>query len=189
MAIKHVLSLDIPIVLNKCILRISDTGIYDPLLPAVCPTLEITPPGFQDASVLTSLAPNFTANLTACDLGIQTANCDNYNNDLSDGVYIIRWSLSPNETVFVEYNHLRISAALNKYQEALCCIQKAFGSAPGQEALKKINEAQFIRTLLDAAVAEVEYCHHPKEGIITYSYALSLLEKLLCNCGCGTDCN
>lgn len=185
----HVLSLEIPDILNKCIFRVYDTGIYDPMLPKDCPTLEITPPGFSSPAVITNLAPNFTANITACDMGIQTANCSNYNNDLSDGVYIVRWSLAPNATVYVEYNHLRITNALNKYQEALCCIQKNFGCAPSPEILKKVQQAQLIRTYLDAAKAEVEYCHHPKDGMSTYLYAMDQLKKLLCGCGCGDDCN
>lgn len=186
---KHVLSLEIPDILNRCILRLYDTGIYDPMVPKDCPTLEITPPGFSSPCVLTTLAPNFTANLTACDLGLQTSNCSNYNNDLSDGVYIIKWSLAPNDKVYVEYNHLRISDALNRYQDLLCCIQREFSSLPSADVMKKLQQAQFIRTLLDAAKAEVEYCHHPREGMNTYLYALDLLKKLACGCGCGQDCN
>ena len=179
----HVLSLEIPLVYNKCILRVEDTSIYDPLLPVDCLTLQITPPGFVDISALT-FTPNYIANITACDLGIQITNCDNYNNDLQDGVYVIRQSLAPVETVFVEYNHLRITAALNDYQKALCCIQKSIPSAPSHEVTAKIREAQFVRTLLDAAKAEVEYCHHPNNGMATYKYARERLKKLLCNCGC-----
>ena len=180
----HVLSLEIPDILNTCIIRVIDTGLYDPLLPVDCFTLEITPPGFTNPSVITTLAPNYSANLTACDLGIQTTNCSNYNNNLVDGVYIIRQSLSPNDQVYVEYNHLRISEALNKYQKALCCIQKTIPSSPSKEVNDKIREAGFIRTLLDAAKAEVEYCHHPKSGVATLLYANERLQKLLCNCNC-----
>jgi hypothetical protein len=185
----HLLSLEIPDILNECIFRVYDTSIYEPLIPKDCPTLEITPPGFVNPAVITTLAPNFTANITACDMGIQTANCSNYHNNLSDGVYIVRWSIAPNDKVFVEYNHLRISHALNKYNEALCCIQRSFGCDPSPEILKKIQQAQLIRTYLDAAKAEVEYCHHPKDGMTTYRYAMDLLQKLLCGCGCGEGCN
>jgi len=180
----HVLSLEIPDVLNRCVLRIADTGLYDSLLPVTCFTLEVTCPGFTDPSVLTTLAPNYTVNLTACDLGIQTTNCDNYNNDLQDGVYIVRQSLSPNDVVYVEYNHLRISIALNKYQNVLCNIQSSINCDPSVETKDKLRQAQYIRTLLDAAKAEVEYCHHPKAGVSTYLYALDLLNKLGASCNC-----
>lgn len=180
----HILSLEIPDVLNKCVIRLEDTGLYASWLPINCFTLEITAPGFTDPSVITTLTPNYTANLSACDLGLQTTNCDNYNNNLQDGVYIIRQSLSPNDIVYVEYNHLRITLALNKYQALLCCIQKSFNCDPAPEVKKKLMEAQFIRTLLDAAKAEVEYCHSPKNGVTTYLYAVSRLDKLLCACSC-----
>lgn len=184
---KNVLSLEIPTVSNSCILRVEDTGLYSPLVPVSCFTLQVTAPGFSEASEITTLIPNFTANLTACDLGLQTSNCDNYNNNLQDGVYIIKLSLSPNDTVFVEYNHLRITAALNKYQALLCCIQKSIPSAPAPEVRKKIMDAQFIRAVLDCAKAQVEYCHTPESGIATYLYAVSLIKSLSCSCGCG-DC-
>lgn len=178
----HLLSLEIPDVSNKCIIRIQDTSIYSPLVPVDCLTLQITSPGFLEPSTITTVTTNYTLNLTACDLGTQLTNCDNYNNNLQDGVYIIKQSLSPNDTVFVEYNHLRITLALNKYQSLLCCIQSSFNCDPAPEVKKKIMQAQFVRTLLDAAKAEVEYCHHPKNGVTTYLYALSLLDKMLCSC-------
>lgn len=187
---RNLLSLEVPDVMNQCIIRILDTSLYDPLVPISCFTLQVTAPGFWEPSTITTLIPNFTANLTACDLGLQSTNCDNYNNNLQDGVYIIKLSTSPNETVFVEYNHLRITQALNKYQALLCCIQKSITCEPAPEVKKRIMEAQFIRVLLDAAKAEVEYCHSPSNGIGTYLYATSLLKKLSCLCNCPeSDCD
>lgn len=174
----HILSLEIPDIMNQCIFRVADTGVYDSTLPVSCFTLEITAPGFLNPAILTSLSPNYTVNLTACDLGLQLTNCSNYNNDLQDGVYIVKQSLSPNDTLYVEYNHLRITTALNKYQDVLCSIQKRIDCDPSKETKDKIHQAQFARTLLDAAKAQVEFCHHPANGIATYKYALSLLEKL-----------
>lgn len=185
----QVLSLEIPTITNVCIIRVIDTGLYDLNIPISCLTLQITAPGFWEPSNITTLIPNYSANFTACDLGLQTTNCDNYNNDLQDGVYIIKQSVSPNDKVFVEYNHLRITIALNKYQALLCCIQSSVSSTPSQEVKNKIMEAQYIRTLFDMAKAEVEYCHNPKSGIATYLYAMELLKKLSCGCGCpDSDC-
>ena len=42
----HVLSLEVPTVMNPCILKIFDTSVYTPLIPITCPTLNITVPGF-----------------------------------------------------------------------------------------------------------------------------------------------
>lgn len=182
---KHTLSLNVNDLLNTCILRIEDTSVYDPNLPVTCPTLEITPPGFWKASVLLDRTPNFIANLTACDLGIQTSNCGNTANVLVDGLYIIRWSVAPNNIVFVEYNHLRISTILTTYQKVLCALD-LMGCSPDIETQQKIQELQFIRTLIDAAKAKVEVCHNPQRGLEIYNYAHRLLNKLAktYNCAC-----
>jgi len=181
---KHVLSLEIPDVLNSCIIRVIDTSVYDPTIPLECPKLEITSPGFWEASIVPDIEPGFIENITACALGIQTTNCTTTFNTLPDGVYIARYSVSPNDIVFVEYNHLRITSALKKYSNVLCCLDIR-GCDPTAEIDKFIRELQFIRTLFDAAKAKVEYCHSPKHGMDIYLYALKRLNKLSCLCGCG----
>jgi len=174
---KQSLSLDIADFLNTCIIHIVDTSIYAPSLPITCPTLEITPPGFNLPIVITNRAPLFTANITACDLGIQQSNCDNYNNFLVDGIYIIRWSVSPNEVVFVEYNHLRIATIMTTYMNVLCKLDIS-NCAPDIEIEQKIREAQFIKTLIDAAKAKVEIAQNPQAGMAIYNYARQRLNKL-----------
>ena len=183
---KHTLSLDIPNTLGSCVLRIVDTSVYNPTIPLECTKLEITPPGFWEPSVLEELTPGYIENITACMLGIQTTNCGTTFNNLSDGVYIIKYSVAPNDTVFVEYNHLRITEALKKYSKILCCLDIR-GYEPDKDTEANIKELQFIRTLLDAAKAKVEYCHEPRHGMDIYTYALKRLNKLACGCGCD-DC-
>jgi hypothetical protein len=110
----HVLSLEVPTVMNTCILSIFDTSVYSDLIPVNCPTLQITVPGFSYSTELT-VTPNFNQAITACDLKLQTQNCGTSYTDIPDGIYIIKYSVSPNDIVFVEYNHLRITKALKTY--------------------------------------------------------------------------
>jgi len=182
---QHRLSLEVPHIVNTCILPVYDTSIYSPEVPTTCPILAITPPGFWQATQLGNRAPQFIANLSACDLGIQLSNCDNYNNVLVDGLYIIRWSLSPNDIVFVEYNHLRIATVLTTYMKILCHLNLA-ACEPDKETQQKIVRLQFIRTLFDAAIAKVEVAHQPEAGMQIYNYARTQLNKLgrYYNCAC-----
>src|SRR5688572_30000362 len=118
----HVLSLEAPDTMNKCILRTVDTSVYNPQTNPVCPLLQVTVPGFKrpvqfDDSLIQT---GFILNLTACDLEIQTEQCGSKYADLPDGIYIIKYSVSPHDLVYVEYNHLRITSALYKYQSILC---------------------------------------------------------------------
>jgi len=178
MAEKHILSLEVPSVANCEILSIRDTSQYTELLPVDCSELLITVPGFNSPALI-QVDKNFDLNLVACDLGVQTVNCGTEQAALPDGVYIIRYSVSPNAEVFVEYNHLRVSSILNLYNEVLCSIG-IDTCEPSSETQDLISEIQYIRTLIDAAVAEVEYCISPAKGMEMYDYALKRLRRILC---------
>lgn len=173
--------------MNKCILRVVDTSVYNPLNPPVCPRLLITLPGFNVPVSFddTQIQPGFSLNLTACDLELQKTNCGTSYDDLPDGIYIIKYSVSPNDLVFVEYNHLRITKALYMIQCILCFLD--LGTCDPPEQIKaKLEQLRLVRTYLDAAKANVEFCHHPKKGMELYRYAIKLLNKLACNTNCGT---
>jgi hypothetical protein len=151
---QHVLSLEAPDTMNPCILRVVDTSVYNQDTPVECPILEITLPGF-------------------------TSGCGTTFNNLPDGIYILKWSVSPNDKVYAEYNHLRITKALIMYNEALCELD--LGTCePGSETEKKLDTLRKIRMYLDAAKAKVEVCHEPRKGLELYKYAVKLLNKFEC---------
>lgn len=186
---QHVLSLEAPDTMNKCILRIVDTSVYNQDIPIKCPVLWVTVPGFNysvqftdDAEVGNPIQinPGFIVNLTACDLEIQSLNCGTVYNDLPDGIYAIKYAVSPVEHVYVEYNHLRITKALHKYQAILCDLDLA-ACDPPTSVKEKLNKLRLIRMYLDAAKAQVEYCLQAKKGMELYNYAVKLLDKLSCS--------
>lgn len=185
---QHTLSLEVPDTLNACILRIMDTSIYTPTNTPTCQLLDVTIPGFLQPVQFnnTSIQPGFTLNLTACDLGLQTSSCGTSFVDLSDGIYIIRYSVSPNDLVYVEYNHLRITSALNTIQCILCELD-INACDPPVKVKERLNQLTLIRRYLDAAKAHVEFCHNPTKGMDLYRYAVKLLDKLGCNTGCTTS--
>lgn len=182
MANKHILSLDIPDTLNLNVLRIVDTSIYSPDLAVACPTLQILVPGYTDPVTLTVTEGTETL-VTACMLGIQSTNCDTVPVALSDGIYVIRYSVAPNDKVFVEYNYLRITAAVNKYYNIFCNVNLS-GCEPLPPEKEKLTKLRLLRTMLDGAKAKVEFCHNADQGMAIYNYALAQLDKLSC-----TYCN
>tara|TARA_R110000868_G_scaffold85331_1_gene240181 strand:- start:206 stop:757 length:552 start_codon:yes stop_codon:yes gene_type:complete len=178
---KHVLSLEAPDTMNDCLLRVIDTSVYNPDIDIICPLLEITLPGFKypvqfDES---TIQPGFMLNLTACDLDVQIDGCGTTFNRLPDGIYVIKYSVSPNEFVYVEYNHLRITQALNQYQAILCELDLS-DCEPSVKVKEKMMQLRTIRMYLDAAKAKVEFCHEPKKGMELYKYAMKLLGKFDC---------
>jgi len=177
----HVLSLEVPTVMNPTVLNIIDISVYSDIVPLTCATLNVTVPGFSH-SVQIDVIPGFAEILTACDLQLQTVNCGSQYVDIPDGVYIIKYSVSPNDIVYVEYNHLRITKALIKYNKILCDVDIAACDPPAK-IKQKLQELRLIRMYLEAAKAKVEYCLEPDKGMTLYNYALKLLNKLDCkNC-------
>jgi hypothetical protein len=174
----HKLSLEVPTVLNTCILKIFDTSVYADLLPVTCPTIQITVPGFNLPENI-PFTPGSSPVITACILGLQINDCATELYPIPDGIYIIRYSVSPNETVYVEYNHLRISKALTRYTSILCDLELA-ACEPSAKIKKKLDKLIEIKSYLDAAKAKVEYCHEPDKGMTLYNYAIKLLDKLEC---------
>jgi hypothetical protein len=178
---RHVLSLDAHDTLNCTILRIEDTSVYTSDLKIECPILEITLPGFTSAVQIgdDKIDSGFRLNLTACDLGVQSNDCGTNYSNLPDGVYVIKYSISPNDTVYVEYNHLRVSQLLNNLQKVLCELDIA-ACDPNTVTEAKLRELHLIREFINAAKAKVETCHEPKKGMELYTYAKKLLSKFEC---------
>ncbi len=166
---------------NPCVMKILDTSVYSPLVGVFEPKLYITVPGYTTSAEV-HFAPESCPTLTGCDLGIQTENCDSSYVNLPDGIYVVKYIVDPSHTVYVEYNHLRTTQAMNLYQKILCDIEVADCDPPAK-VKDKLNDLRLIGMYLDAAKAKVETCHEQQEGMTLYNYALKLLNKLDCrNC-------
>ena len=181
---QHLLQLDVPDTRNGCILKILDSSVYSTVSTPTCPDLQVQVPGFTRAVDIPNTQPGFIFNLTACDLALQTADCGTTYWDLPDGIYIIKYSVAPNQYVYVEYNHLRITKALNIINAILCDLDVA-ACDPPEKVKAKYKELDFIYWTLLAAKAKVETCHNPQAGMNLYNYAIKLLDKLNC---CKTSC-
>ena len=178
---KHVLSLEVIDTLNCNILRIDDTSIYSTDIPVECPILNITPPGYSSSIELgdADIDPSFRINVTACTLEMQTTDCGTEYKAIPDGIYVLKYSVSPNDKVFVEYNHLRTSKLRNRYDKILCEIDLS-GCEPSAETEKKLMLLKKIDMYIKAAKVKVEECHEPRKGIELFTYAKKLLDKFEC---------
>lgn len=186
MASRHILSLEIPTVSNCDLLCIKDTSQYSPDLAVDCEELLITLPGYS-VPVLIKVDKGFDMCLTACTLALQTEDCGTKQADIPDGIYIIRYSVSPNSKVYVEYNHLRVTKLLTKYYEVLCDLDVQ-ACQPSSDKAELLAEMYYIRTLIDAAVANAEYCQASAQAMQLYNFAKSRLNKVACPTGnCGSS--
>ena len=186
MANKHILSLEVPTVSNCNLLCIKDTSQYSKDLAVDCEELQITLPGYS-VPVLVKVDSGFDMCLTACALKLQTTKCGDTQSNIPDGIYIIRYSVSPNSKVYVEYNHLRVTALLTSYYKVLCDLD-VHACQPNSTKEALLSELGYIRTMIDAAVSNVEYCSSAAQGMQLYSYAKKRLDKIICPSGnCGNN--
>lgn len=175
---RHQLSLEVPAVYNARVLRVDDSSVYTSALPVDCARLEVTVPGYVAPAAI-DVAQGFSSFFTSCDLGLQTVGCDDETQVLPDGLYVIRYSVSPNDAVFVEYNHLRMTQAWNKYYGKLCGL--GLGACePVADVKEQLRHYGLVRSFLDAAKAKVEFCHEPHKGMELFTYAQRMMEKVWC---------
>ena len=182
MANKHILSLEVSPVANCDILNIKDTSQYTTDLQIDCEELLITVPGFNKPYLI-NVTNGFDLSLTNCTIGVQTENCGDKTTVIADGIYIIRYSVAPTDKVYVEYNHLRVTSLMTKYYKVLCDLDMQ-PCEPSSERSEIISELGYIRTLIDAAVAKVEYCQSPNKGMELYNHAKKRLDKIDCSAVC-----
>lgn len=171
---KHILSLEVPDTANSQIFRIIDTSQYASDLAVVYPLLTITSPGFT-APVVIEPIEDFNLVLNSCSLGVQLTNCEEILAPLADGLYHIRYAVSPHDSVYVEYKHLRVVCILNKYYHALSQIEIE-GCSPDECTRQQLKELRLIKSFIDAAKAKVEYSHKCEEGLELLSCAQKKLK-------------
>lgn len=175
---KHILSVEVLETCNEGIFRIDDTSIYDPSLPVTCPNLQILPPGWKTPTSIDPLAGGFRLILNACTIGITTAgNCSQSLPCLPDGIYHIRYSVSPNDQVYVEYDYLRTTKALNRYYALLCAVNLKC-CLPDKETQYILSQLDIIYNFIVSAKVTVENCHVNDDGINMLRYANMLMDKM-----------
>jgi hypothetical protein len=180
MAYKHQLSLEVPDTNNCSVFRIADTSTYDIHIPITCSKLEITSPGFNEPVVI-DILKGFNVVLNACTLGIQTSGCGETNQTIPDGIFTIRYSVSPNDKVFVEYHYLRVCQILNLYFNELCKLELT-ACEPEPDVKARLNELRLIKSFIDAAKAKVEQCDLIDDGLDLLNYAKKRLMKYSGDC-------
>lgn len=181
---QHNLSIQAVDTMNTCIFKVQDLSVYTDLIPYSCPTLQILLPGFKTAVLFNdtttpAITQGFDLNLNGCNLGVQTSDCDSSPVTLPDGIYAIRYSVSPNAQVYVEINHLRITNIMHLYKEELCKLNIG-ACEPSPEQKEKLNQLNYIKMLIESAKAKAEFCLQSGKAMELYNYAKKLLDKMNC---------
>ena len=180
MSHKHKLCFDVPDTSCPHVLKIIDASIYDDSLNVECIRLDVYLPGSVIPIYITDFDKDFNLSLSAVDLKLQDPGEDT-TMILPDGIYKIRYSVSPNEYVYKEKYHLRTTLLDNQYYHELCKIQLE-SCEPTKEQHEKLHNLRYIRLYIDAAKAKAEHCDSPLQAVDMMLYAERLLNKINSNC-------
>lgn len=177
---RHILSVDVIPTNNPQILHLFDTSAYVAALGVGCGRLEITLPGFKYARLIESVA-NFNVSINAIDLDIVDVQCDVLPN-LPDGVYHIKYSISPNDHVFIEFDFLRTTSFEIEIFYARCALDLTSATA-SEDTKTKLLSLRTIEDYLKAAIASVNICaEDPTKGMTLFLYAKKLLDRYNATC-------
>lgn len=190
------LELFIPDNNGLCSMNIQDISVYPDGWLVECADLVITPPGFTDGVPINIDGILFNKTVTACDLGLQTENCDRCNMTLPDGIYLIKYSISPNDSLFVSYYHFRTAILRYKFHSLLCCLDsKKLYDEDLKIIYETVNKIVFNMEVLKL---DCEFNHNIKDAMSLYRDIEKDISKLACSycdcydltapIGCGEGC-
>jgi hypothetical protein len=161
---------------NPKYLRVLDSTLYNPEIQVECARLAVTPPGFNYPVVIDVL-PYFNLVLNSGSLGLADAQEVDDLIPLPDGIYLLHYSIAPNDQQWIEYAYLKNDLQVKKYMELLCALKLNACEADDIQTLK-LKKLSEIRMFMDAAVGEANYCGNINSATELYNYANALLDKL-----------
>lgn len=176
---RHILGVDIIATANEEIFHLFDTSAYAQGLGVTCPRLEISIPGYKKIRVLEP-APYFNLALNGITLDLISAQTDTLP-ALPDGIYHLKYSVSPNEYVVTELDYLRTTSFDGRLNDARCSIGLG-PCAPDQDAQSNLDQLQEITHYMNAAKAAVMNCFDNDKGMALYTYAVKLLALYSSTC-------
>lgn len=170
------LFLDFPDTTSVKTMRVSDASFYNPKIKVTCARVDVTPPGYLEP-ITFNVKAGFSIVLNASNLKLAKVKVYKKLQALPDGIYTIKYSINPNDGLWIEYDYLRISKLMEDYNAALLAIKITPYplSREVQAELKRIREIEWY---IKSAKGEVEYKGNRTRGMELYHYAAQLLAEM-----------
>lgn len=131
-------------------LGIVDTSWYNPDITVETPTIEIFPPGFTYAA-----SPFFMIKAlniyNSNGLGITKASCEEELIDLPDGLWKVKYSICPNDKLYIEKFFLKTDKLQCRYTQAFLNLD--LSKVDSDSELKKRSNLQDIELFIQGAIA------------------------------------
>lgn len=161
-------------------LGIVDTSWYNTDIVVETPTIEILPPGYTVAA-----SPFFMIKAlnvyNSNGLGITKASCEEELIELPDGIWKVKYSICPNDIIFIEKYFLKTDKIQCRYTQAFLSLDlNTCDNQVDKSNRKKLDEIEFY---IDGAIAAAND-QNPKLASELYNKADKLLSKYFSQCGC-----
>lgn len=152
----------------------ADSSQY--LSPPTNPSFEITVPGYSKINV--TFVPGVVNIYNPVILELGTEDPTVY---LPDGIYIVKYSVAPNTTTYVEKSFMRVGYIDSIYKRTFLQIDDSCDcNIPKRRELK--NQLRDIKLLIDGAVASADNCDVDTANAL-YRKAYKLINDMkLCEC-------
>lgn len=166
--------------------RITDSSYYNPAITTTCAHLEIKTPG-SAIPVEFEVVPYFSSVFNAVTLKLQPESMNECLNYLTDGIYYIKYSINPNDKIYVEYNYLHNCYQYEQYIALICKVYAEKCNYTQKQYNDKINELEKIKEMITSAKYLVENCENAEAGVCLYNEANELIKNFNINVHCK-DC-
>jgi hypothetical protein len=167
-------------VLNPKVLIVKDASWYNPDVPVTNAALDIKYPGSTN-NVHIPVGRGFSYIINSNTLGLTNTTTSAALTDLPDGLYTIRYSICPNDELFVEYTFLRNVKQLVEYNNLYCAIE--IEKCNKKHYTQDLEQLRSIKDMIDAAEYQAD-CGKYTQAIDLYNYAESLLKEFTNGCNC-----
>lgn len=159
---------------------ILDTTWYNPDIVVETPTIEIIPPGYTVAASPFFMIKGLNV-YNSNGVGITRASCEEELVDLPDGIWRLKYSICPNDKLFIERFFLKTDQILCRYTQAFLTLDlKNAESKKDVERKKKLEEIEFY---INGAIAASNN-QNAKEAIDLYNKADKSLSRFFSDCNC-----
>ncbi|MCA9495585.1 MAG: hypothetical protein KC589_01470 [Nanoarchaeota archaeon] len=167
-------------VLNPKLLIIKDTSWYNPDIVPSNGVIDVKNP-IDNKIYSIPVGKDFLFTVNSNTLNITNVSDFKQLKELPDGIWTVKYSICPNQELFVEYSFLRNTKQTIKWMNLYCkldlekCNKKNY-----QEELKSLRD---IKDLIDAAKYKAD-CGKYEQSLELYDRANQLLDSFSGKCKC-----
>jgi len=167
-------------ILNPKILVVKDASFYNKDITPTNGKLDLQYPGSEQYFSI-PVGKNFSFVINSNTLNITNTKKSDNLSELPDGIWTIKYSICPNDKLFVEYTFLRNIKQLIKWNNLYCSLQ--IDKCAKKKYLEELQKLREIRDIIDAAKYMAD-CGKYEKSLELYNYADSLINEFSSNCNC-----